>query len=311
MAKKKRRNKKTNIILNILIIILLITIICNILITIKIQNRKNERDNILTDINNTIVNIEKTNNEIDNVKNNISILENIDNEISLVKKEYFNNIKTLEDKILSGKSNEKIVYLTFDDGPYYSTHQILDILTKYDVLATFFTIGLNKDICFDNKSEDCSGLYKREYDLDHTLANHTYSHGIFKGLYNSADSFMEQVKIQEDLIYKRTGHKTNIVRFPGGSATAGKLKNEIIERLRANGYGWIDWTASTGDGGRLYSSDQAWNNFINSINSNIEVLLMHDYSKYTIEILPREIEYLQNNGYHIYPLFYESNMVHK
>ena len=84
-----------------------------------------------------------------------------------------------------------------------------------------------------------------------------------------------------------------------------------LEELKKNNYGWVDWTAQDGDGGNLTSKEQAWSIFTSSINENIEVILFHDYNNITLSILPDAIEYLQNNGYIILPLFYESNMVNK
>ena len=143
------------------------------------------------------------------------------------------------------------------------------------------------------------------------MANHTYSHAIFKGLYYSTDSFIEQIKLQENLLVTRTGVKPNIVRFPGGSPTAGSLKYDIISRLRALGYGWVDWTASDGDGGALDSKETAWKNITGSINENIEVILFHDYSTITYSILSDVIDYLEENNYILLPMFYESVAINK
>ena len=52
-------------------------------------------------------------------------------------------------------------------------------------------------------------------------------------------------------------------------------------------------------------------NFTNSINQNIEVVLFHDYNKITLSILPDAIKYLKDNNYILLPLFYESNMINK
>ena len=63
--------------------------------------------------------------------------------------------------------------------------------------------------------------------------------------------------------------------------------------------------------GYLPNKDVAWNNFTNSINQNIEVVLFHDYNKITLSILPDAIKYLKDNNYILLPLFYESNMINK
>ena len=154
---------------------------------------------------------------------------------------------------------------------------------------------------------------KKEFDNGHTIANHTYSHLIFNGLYSSVNSFINEVKKQENLIKEKTGYTTNILRFPGGSNTAAAygIKNGAIEKLREMGYGWVDWTAQDGDGGAVNGTDDAWNRFTNSINEDIEVVLFHDYSTVTLQILPKAIEYLQNKNYILLPLFYDSVKVNK
>ncbi len=311
MAKKTRRSTKSFINSYIFISIIIILIILNILIFIITYYHNQRLIQLNNEIKDKYLVFEEVKQNYDDIHNKLSLANSIDNKTNLIKQEFFKKAKMLEDKILAGTSDKKIAYLTFDDGPYYLTYEFLNVLDEYDVLATFFTIGLNKDNCYDYRGQDCSGIYALEASKGHTMANHTYSHAIFKGLYYSADSFIDQVKLQENLLMTRTGVKPNIVRFPGGSPTAGSLKYDIINRLRALGYGWVDWTASIGDGGRLTDYYVGWNNFVNAIDSNIEVILMHDYNKITLQLLPKEIEYLKNNGYLIFPLFYESNMVNK
>lgn len=236
---------------------------------------------------------------------------NLEDEIEKEKQVVFGLIPELESAVIEGRTNYKIAYITFDDGPYYLTHSVLEVLRQKKVKATFFTIGLNKDVCFDNNYEDCSIMYKKIVDNGHTIANHTYSHLIFNGLYSSTYSFISSVEQQENMIKERTGYKTNIVRFPGGSGTAGYLKNSIIEELRARGYGWVDWTAQDGDGGYLADTGTAWSNLRSTVNENIEVILFHDYNRVTYSILPEFIDWLEENNYIILPLTYDSVKVNK
>ncbi len=311
MAKVSKRSRKSPRSIIIISILLFISIALNIFIYLKTNSYKNNYDNINNNLTNITSSLEEKESEYKKMSDRLELVNTIDDKTNEVKKDFFTKAKQLEDKIIAGESNEKIAYLTFDDGPYYLSYQFLEILDEYDVFATFFTIGDGKDICYDNRSQDCSGLYALEASKGHTMANHTYTHGIWSGLYDSPESFMYQVKLQENLILERTGIKTNIVRFPGGSATAGGYKNRIIELLRDNGYGWVNWTASIGDGGNLRDYDIGWNNFVNNISANIEVLLQHDYNRVTLRLLPEEIKYLKEHGYHIFPLFYESNMINK
>ncbi|CZE50910.1 polysaccharide deacetylase family protein [Campylobacter geochelonis] len=258
-------------------------------------------------------NIEILNKEMDKnvLLGDIAKLNKTDEIVASERKNYYKHIKLLEDKILSGESDQKIAYLTFDDGPYFLTRKFLEVLKKYDILATFFTIGLKKDACRDEKNQSCGGIYKIQADSGHTMANHTYSHAIFKGLYKSDESFIADVKKQEALLLEKTGQNSNIFRFPGGSTTPKKLKNAMIKKLEENGYGWVDWTADDNDGTTLKNSKEGIDRIKQTINQKIEVVLLHDYSKITLEILPDIIEYLQNNGYILLPLFYESSVIKK
>lgn len=315
METNKIKNRKSPIfiIVSLLSFIILTIILIYDYHTLNDLLLKNKAlNNSLIDINNNYNQKIAKKNEL---TNRIDELGNIDELIISTKNEVFDLASKLENKIINNETNYKIAYITFDDGPYYATDKVLDILNKYNVKATFFTIGLDKDICFDNKNYSCADTYKKIADNGHTIANHTYSHLIFKGLYSSPDAFINQVKKQEELIKERTGTTTNIVRFPGGSSTAKSLCGngyyQIIEMLKNNHYGWVDWTAQDGDGGYLPSYEKAWSNFTSTINENIEVILFHDYSNITIAMLPQAIEYLQNNNYILLPLFYDSIKVNK
>mgnify|MGYP003294087992 CR=1 FL=1 len=313
MGTFKRKSKQS---LSI-IILLIIAIILIILSIIFIYYKTNKLENNFTSLTKNLNNIKEDYNKIfstnEELKSELDKLNNIDDSIKNDKEELFKLASSLEQKITKKETKYKIAYLTFDDGPYYTTNKYLDILKKYKVKATFFTIGLDKEDCYDNRSKDCSVMYKKIVDNGHTIANHTYSHLIWKGLYSSADSFINQVKKQEDLIKKKTGVTTNIVRFPGGSSTANAfgIKSAVTKKLKANKYGWVDWSAQDGDGGGIADKDKAFKNLKDSIDEDIEVVLMHDYSQTTLAILPQIIEYLESKNYILLPLFYESIKVNK
>lgn len=312
MVKDKRKIGKFFI-----IVILLLLSYCSILSYFIINT--NNKIKLENDI--KIKNIDV----LDELKNNLKILDeeeitllneidrlnNIDEYAKTIKNEVFELTSKLENNIKSGDNSLKIAYLTFDDGPYYLTNSFLDILDKYEVKATFFTIGYDKDLCFDNRSMDCSNMYKKIVEKGHTIANHTFSHSIFNGLYSSSNAFIDDLKYQENFIKDRTGVITNIMRFPGGSNQAKSLKNDIINKLRENNYGWVDWTALNGDGGYVTNKEVAFNNFKQSINEDIEVVLFHDYNYATLAMLEDAIKYLMDNNYILLPLFYDSVMVNK
>lgn len=219
------------------------------------------------------------------------------------KTEYFKNAKLLEEKALAGETDLRVAYLTFDDGPYDLTLDYLKVLKEYDIRATFFLLG-------KPKHEEKYQLYVED---GHTLANHTYSHQIKNGIYRSTDAFINDVLKLDEYLFNLTGQKMDIVRFPGGSPTAGSLKNDMIEKLRENGYGYIDWTSHTGDGSdNSLTPDKAYRNLMQTIaGENVSVVLMHDYSGATLGALPQIIEAMKEQNYIFLPLFKESQMVKK
>ena len=275
------------------------------------KNNKKNNENI--NINYNDINKENSNlkQEIIDKKDELNKLNDINKLIQEEKENVFKLASEVEHKIQNNESDKKIVYLTFDDGPYYNTFKILKILKDNKVKATFFTTNVNGTNCFDNSSYNCHSIYKEIAKDNHTIANHTYTHGWNKGLYSSATSFMNALLKQEELIKNYTGLTTNIVRFPGGSVTAKGQKDAIVDELRKHNYGWVDWTAEDGDGRNLSSYNQGWSMLKNTITDNIEVVLLHDYHPITTQILPDLIKDLENNGYIILPLFYESVMINK
>lgn len=311
MGKRIKRNKREFIISTIILMLMLASFTyLYFFIDNKINNLKEAYDlSASEDYKNIIISKTK---ELEKANETYKEYENTEEKLTTVKNDYYKTLKDFEDKVANKEVNKKIAYITFDDGPYYNTYKVLDILDKYNVKATFFTTSINGEKCYDNSKANCYNLYNEYLKRGHTIANHTYTHAIFTGLYKSVDTFMTAVINQEEHIKKQTnGYITNIVRFPGGSPTAGRLKSGIIEKLRERGYGWVDWTAYDGDGGNLKSTDQAWSNLKSSVDANIEVILFHDYDKRTTSILPDVIKYLRERNYVLLPLFYESRMINK
>lgn len=239
------------------------------------------------------------NNEIEELDKDIKLYNNIDEEISKLEEEYTDNIAKLEQKILNKESTAKIAYLTFDDGPYDITTKYLDILKKNNVRATFFTLGKTK---YEN-------VYKRIVNEDHVLANHTYYHNIRNGLYKSVDNFISQIDKQEKYLYSITNQKTTLMRFPGGSSQAGKLKNSIVNALHNKGYKYVDWNCYTGDGSdELMAKHDAYYWYKETCKDDILVILMHDYNYSTINNLDKIIKDLKDRGYILLPLTNKSIM---
>lgn len=179
------------------------------------------------------------------------------------------------------------VYLTFDDGPSVYTQEILDILDKYEVKATFFVVGKETNYARE--------AMKRIVEDGHTLGMHSYSHK-YSEVYASLESFAgDFVKIQ-DYLYEVTGVRSTVYRFPGGSSnTVSKIPMENFARyLNEQGIVFYDWNVATGDGGvPLLSAETLVKNSVDDIlKHETSVILMHDSAdkKTTVEALPTIIE---------------------
>jgi len=235
------------------------------------------------------------------INQEIEFYTNIETNLQNLYEEYYNNIYLLEKKIQNNETNVRIAYLTFDDGPYELTQKYLDVLKENNVRGTFFVLG----------KEGFDETYKRIVREGHTLANHTYYHNIRTGLYSSTESFMSQVLKLEEYLYNITGYRTSIVRFPGGSATAKNLKEDIVNKLHEKGYNYVDWNSETGDGASAKLAQKGtyqW--FLDTVqDQKIIVLLMHDYNLSTYNDLPRIISHLKERNYIMLPLHNKSVMV--
>ena len=191
---------------------------------------------------------------------------------------------------------KKVCYLTFDDGPTSDvTPQVLDVLKKYNVKATFFCLG--------KMLEANPDIAKREYEEGHLVANHTFYHN-YSDLYASSESFMKEINMTQDKIKEITGEEPfKLIRFPGGSHNAGSfaaVKQEYKKVLKEKGFYYADWNCLNGDAeATLRSTDELINSVKKTALENNLIVLMHDASTKTTtpQALGSIIEYLKSKGY--------------
>lgn len=206
--------------------------------------------------------------------------------------------ETLHEKVASlTKKEEKIAYLTFDDGPTLkATGKILDILKAEDLKATFFVIGKHV--------KEHPELAKRAYEEGHYLANHGYHHNN-KKLYQSDESFISEIKNTDIEIGKAIGvenYCSHVFRFPNGymSSHYKAKKKEAVKLLSEMNYTYIDWNCLNNDSVKKYNNSQLLRNLKKSAkNKGTLVVLMHDTSDVndTPSILKDSIDYLREQGY--------------
>lgn len=200
---------------------------------------------------------------------------------------------------------EKVIYLSFDDGPGIYTEELLNILDKYNVKATFFvTAQFTKFL----------PLLTREAESGHTVALHTKTHNW--NLYRSFENYYKDFTDMNKIIEEYTGKKTKLFRFPGGgSNTISKGKstgviNYIASKMQSGGYTYFDWNVDSGDAAGA-NSKKIYENVINGVSSrNYSVVLMHDIKRPTIDTIESIIVWGLNNGYTFKTLSSDSPTVH-
>ena len=199
------------------------------------------------------------------------------------------------------------VYLTFDDGPSANTDDILAILRKNDIKATFFVVGKT-----DGKSLE---RYRKIVSEGHTIALHSYTHD-FSQIYASLDNFKKDYYAISDLIYNTTGVRSRFYRFPGGSSNSvSKIDMNLpVKFLKEEGIEYFDWNVMSGDAVRIPpSAKELYNNVITGIHgTENSIVLMHDLpeKKSTVEALPKIIKKLKEENYLMLPIDNSTPIVH-
>ncbi|MDY6781395.1 MAG: polysaccharide deacetylase family protein [Cyanobacteriota bacterium] len=183
---------------------------------------------------------------------------------------------------ISLPGNQKAIALTFDDGPWPTgTNDILYILKKNNIKATFFLLGRNV--------QNFPNLAKTIVNHGHVVANHSWSHPYHQ---HSQAAAARELDRTDEIIYETTGVKSVLFRPPGGylnnglAAYAASQKNTVVM-----------WSADSQDY-RASSSQQIRNVLANAGQGGI--VLMHDGGgdrRRTVNALPIIIEKLKEQGY--------------
>ena len=197
---------------------------------------------------------------------------------------------------------DKVIYLTFDDGPSAYTNELLDILKKYNVKATFFVTGNGSD-----------AVIKRAYEEGHSIGLHTYSHNYNK-VYQSVDAYFNDLNKISNRVERITGQKSKLIRFPGGSSnTVSNFNKGIMTKLalevEVRGYKYFDWNVGSSDTSTSDSNKIA-NNVIKSLRKGSNIVLQHDTKYSSVKAVSKIIEYGLANGYIFAPLDITSPSAH-
>ena len=234
--------------------------------------------------------LESVNNEKDDLNKKVTELES-EKESLADKNAELESVMTAQGIKEKVAADKKIVYLTFDDGPSDLTPQFLDTLDSYGVNATFF-------VTYQPQHED---IYKDTIARGNSIQIHTASHDYDK-VYASEEAYIADFNEIFEYVKNVTGTTPNYFRFPGGSTNSyGKsIVKSIAKDMKTNGYDFVDWNVSVGDGSAKATKDSIIAKIqAESEGKNHIVMLAHDSGTKTetLAALPEIIEYYKANGY--------------
>ncbi|EKS7870539.1 peptidoglycan-N-acetylglucosamine deacetylase [Bacillus cereus] len=200
-----------------------------------------------------------------------------------------NELKKLIPNRFDGKER-KVAYLNFDDGPGKYTANLLDVLKKNDVKATFFLIGDNVKRFLD--------LVKREHVENNYVGMHSMTHD-FKKLYTNQE-YVKEMKEDQSLIRNVIGYTPKLTRPPYGSMPGlnESLRNEVV----GNNLKVWDWTIDSLDWkyNKLpvdVAAAKIVQNVLAGATSSKEIVLMHDIHPQSVAAVPAIIKGLKEKGY--------------
>ncbi|RDY24895.1 polysaccharide deacetylase family protein [Romboutsia maritimum] len=207
-------------------------------------------------------------------------------EASNIKNDIMNDYDDLI--IKKGNDEEKVVALTFDDGPDEDfTPQVLDILKKYNVKATFFVVG--------EKVQFNPEILKMEKEEGHEIGNHTFTHiNVEKRNYQEVE---REISKTQEAIKKVIDKEPKLFRPPYRAIN--KNICDIIKNKNMNIVLWSNLDPRDWSNPGVYS-------IVNTIITKVEngnIILLHDYNKartpksQTIQALETVIPSLQKKGF--------------
>lgn len=198
------------------------------------------------------------------------------------------NRKILEENngICLGNKDEKVIYLTFDNGYEAGyTNQILDTLKKNEVKATFFITA--------HYLNTASELVQRMIDDGHIIGNHTVNHKSMPEI--TDEEIKNEVMKLHQAIYERFGYEMKYLRPPKGEFSERTLvtSNNLGYRHVMWSFAYVDWEEKNQP-----NVEKATKTILDNLH-NGEIMLLHGNSKTNSEILDSVIKEIKAQGYEI------------
>lgn len=182
------------------------------------------------------------------------------------------------------KTNDKKVFLTFDDGPTPEiTEWVLAELNKYNAKATFFCIGEN--------IKKYPEIFQKLISENHSIGNHTFNH--LNGWKINAVQYHENVKLCQSEIEKH-GFLTNLFRPPYGKISLSQAKNLIKKKYKI-----IMWDIISYDFDKTITKEKCLENVLKNIESG-SIIVFHDSKKawqHLEFVLPKTLAFLEKEEY--------------
>jgi peptidoglycan/xylan/chitin deacetylase (PgdA/CDA1 family) len=180
-------------------------------------------------------------------------------------------------------AEEKIIYLTFDDGPIPEvTDFVLETLENYNAKATFFCIGDN--ICKN------PAIFQKILDNGHSVGNHTFNH--LRGWSTDDITYLQNVvKCQTEI--QKNGYQSKLFRPPYG-----RIKHKQANSLLTD-YEIVMWDVLSGDFSQDLSPETVLHKTIKYTDSG-SIVLFHDSIKANAKMsysLPRFLEHFSSQGF--------------
>lgn len=178
------------------------------------------------------------------------------------------------------KTQEKVVALTFDDGPSEFTPRVLDLLKEFNAKGTFFCLG--------KQVEKYPQILKQIAEEGHSLGNHSFTHT--RVGFQGKVSMMDEIQKTDDAIEKISGQRTQFFRPPFGVTNP-----SIMRAVRLTGHAVVGWS--------IRSIDTAIKDelkILNRIKKRLEpgsIILLHDTSERSVSTLEQLLLYLREKGY--------------
>lgn len=264
----------------------------------ELKGSKSENEKIKSELNSANTEKDKLQKENSNLKKEIENLKankKTSAQAAVNTASQNKNSATTKPKPVVSSSGNKVCYLTFDDGPSARTLEILNILKKYNVKATFFVINSSN-----------IDYIKKIHEEGHAIGLHAYEHNYAK-IYKNTTAYFKDLQAISDKVESLTGVKTNIMRFPGGSSNVVSknyckgIMTTLSKEVTKKGYVYFDWNVDSDDAGSSHSSyTRIVNNVLNGSNGKNSIcVLMHDASSKTstVQALPKIIEGLSARGF--------------